>query len=589
MRSYAGIIGASNDRLLEHLGGAIRLPGSSPPLLHLDGDCGLATTSHRPDREAPILANDGTARLAGDIRLDDRRSLARALGADYAASDHDLTLRAWRRWGEGCADRLYGDYSLAIWDGKARELFCVRDRFGVRPFYYAAVGSDLVFSDSLAAVIAHPDVDADTLDDAAVAGYLLTGVSEEAAATIYAGVRRLPAGHVLRFRPGLAPDVRCYWRLEGIDADDVRDDVQARLESALRSAIADRVTGTSAMVFMSGGLDSTSIAALAHETLPNVELTAGTSVYRTRIADEEERYATEAARSIGIPIQLFALDAYAPLGALDKGLWTAEPGPLLSAEMTRDIYAGAAAASDTALHGHPADALLIGELTPYLMGLVRRGQIARFVSALVRYTRIRGRLPYFIARHLLSRRRVAAPLAVPAWLEPSFAEAMAERQAARAEDVNGEGVRPQAAAALRSAVWSSYFEWAHPLMTGAPIELAYPFCDARVVDAAMTAAPIPAMVDKHVLREILRGRVSEMVRTRRKTSLTGDPWTAAAGEERLAISAARGYVDPRRFADACRTSGSLADATLRAVAFEYWMSELPGRVRLARNALRRSV
>ncbi|HEX6640635.1 MAG TPA: asparagine synthase-related protein, partial [Thermoanaerobaculia bacterium] len=127
---------------------------------------------------------------------------------------------------------------------------------------------------------------------------------------------------------------------------------------------------------------------------------------------------------------------------------------------------------------------------------------------------------------------------------------------------------------LQSSSWSSYFEWAHPLLTRAPIELVYPWCDLRVIDAALAMPPFPWLVDKHVLREVLRGRVSEVIRTRPKTFASGsDPWTVPATDALISIDLAAPYVDRKRFADSVRAEGVLRDTTLRAVVLEWWLRE----------------
>jgi hypothetical protein len=260
---------------------------------------------------------------------------------------------------------------------------------------------------------------------------------------------------------------------------------------------------------------------------------------------------------MGMPI-----DDYAPLQALDDGLWTADPGALLTAPMTRAIYAIAAAHAPLALHGHPADAVLATDLTASLRQLPPLQRMA----ALVRYTRVKRRPPYFFLRDLLGLRRSAGPAAPPAWL-------LARPRAARQTDSARVAVR-----ALASPAWSSYFEWAHPLQTRAPIELAYPWCDVRVIEAALALPPIPWLVDKHVLRTILRGRVSERIRLRPKSFLQGDPWACSLNGRELTIDSASRFIDPRGFMQACRSAGTLHDQTLRAVAFEYWYKALPSRI-----------
>lgn len=508
MRSFAGLLhidgSAPDPTLLRRLGETIRLPASSAPVLEVERECGTATVLHREGGEAS---------------------------------------------------------SLPRWDAARGELLCERDPFGVHPFYYAHTQRGLVFSDGLEAILAHPDVNADELDERAVGDYLARGVCGDERATIYANIRRLPPGHRLTWRRGEAIGMQRWWTLPAPRRERSRD-AAARLEAALKDAIRDRVRSDAAVVFMSGGLDSTALAALTREARPETRLIAATSVYRARIADVEESYAVEAARSIGIGIRVFPLDDYPPLHSLEAGLWTAEPGPLLTASMTHDIYAACSEEAPVALHGHPADALLAPSFTKFLRGL----PLARRATALVRYTLIRRRPPWFFLRELLGIPRREPPLpAPPAWLR------------AEAHDVARDN-------ALASPMWSNFFEWAHPLQTRAAIEVAYPWSDPRVLDAALALEPIPWLVEKHIVRAMLRGRVSERIRGRKKSFLQGDPWTCALPAEReLRIEAAARWIDPERFVRECRGAGSLSDATLRGVAFEYWLRELPSRVKALRN------
>lgn len=426
-----------------------------------------------------------------------------------------------------------------------------RDPFGVRPFYYAQTTQGLVHSESLEEVLAHPGVRVDELDDQAVADYLTVGVCLDAAATIFKHVRRLPPGHELTVREGEVT-IRRYWSLP---APRPRKSAPAELEAALRDAIREHLTARSAVIFMSGGLDSTTLAALAREAAPDVQLLAQTSVYRSRIADVEEAFAVEAARSIGIPIRIFPLDDYPPLQALDEHVWTPDPGALLSFPMTRAVHAAALEHAPIALHGHPADAVLSAELTPYLRSL---GFFER-IAALIRYTVTRRRPPFFFFRDLLGwPRREHEPELLPDWLR----------------------VRPHPRSTghpLESPIWPSYFEWAHPAMTRMPLEVVYPWLDERVVEAALAMPPIPWLADKYVVRRMLRGRISDMVRLRRKTFVTGDPWRVALPAGRsLEIEAASAYIDPERFRAALRGASALSNMTLRAVAFEYWLRRIGG-------------
>ncbi len=103
----------------------------------------------------------------------------------------------------------------------------------------------------------------------------------------------------------------------------------------------------------------------------------------------------------------------------------------------------------------------------------------------------------------------------------------------------------------------------------------------------MELAPVPWLVDKHVVRELLRGRVSEVIRRRPKTFVPADPWQAPLPVARsLEIEAASRWIDPAGFRAALRGARVLSDMTLRAVALEYWVRELPGRVERLRSTNR---
>jgi hypothetical protein len=231
---------------------------------------------------------------------------------------------------------------------------------------------------------------------------------------------------------------------------------------------------------------------------------------------------------------------------------------LLTAYATRDIYAMAAEHAPVALHGHPADAVLSADLTRVLRSL---GPLA-LISALLRYTIALRRPPYFFFRSLLERSPSPDPEPLPDWL------------LVRAHRVDIDPSAPFAVSALQSPGWSSYFEWAHPLQTRAALEVSYPWSDVRVIEETLATEAIPWLADKMVLRKLLRGRISEKVRTRRKTYLTGDPWTASIDGRDLTITAASRYVDPTRFLYRVQQEGRLSDMTLRAIALDYWIRRL---------------
>ena len=226
----------------------------------------------------PALASDAGAGvvLAADARIDDRGSLCDALGVPHPErgrlADADLVLRAFARWGEACPRHLVGDYAFAAWDGRRGALFCARDHIGARPFYYALEGDRFVFASSVEAVLAAPGVSGD-LDERMVAAYLSSLRVDHAERTFFRAVRRLPAGHALAVEMktggGFGVRVERHWRPEQTPpAAAASDDAHAeRFLELCGKAVRDRLRGGPVATHLSGGLDSSSVAALAAREL----------------------------------------------------------------------------------------------------------------------------------------------------------------------------------------------------------------------------------------------------------------------------------------------------------------------------------
>src|SRR5690242_8419808 len=121
------------------------------------GVCRIGGSDAQATGLSPGADADGLA-IAADARLDNRSELARVLGVSdtHPGVDGDATilLAAYRRWGAACVDHLYGDYAFAVWDSRAQRLFCARDPFGVKPFFYYCDGGTLAFASEIKALVA---------------------------------------------------------------------------------------------------------------------------------------------------------------------------------------------------------------------------------------------------------------------------------------------------------------------------------------------------------------------------------------------------------------------------------------------------
>ena len=199
--------------------------------------------------------------ITADARLDSRTDLLAVLdlsmgGIDPSVPDSDLILRAYAKWGTACVEHLRGDFSFAIWDSCNKQLFCARDQFGIKPFYYASIGSIVIFSNTLDCIRRHPAVSG-RLNDLAIADFLLFDMIREQGTTSFADIQRLPPAHTLVCRQdGIS--LRRYWVLPVSTPIRHKRPTECveQFRELLDRVVADRLRTNNVGVLMSGGLDS---------------------------------------------------------------------------------------------------------------------------------------------------------------------------------------------------------------------------------------------------------------------------------------------------------------------------------------------
>lgn len=523
-----------------------------------------------------------------DGRLDDREALVRRLEADLdrpfgAAVDVELVLAAYERWGIDCPSQLLGDFSLCIWDAERRQLVCARDHFGVKPLYYARVGAAIVISNVLRSVRRYPGISV-RLDDLAVGDVLLFGLAMNPSRTMFADVSRVPPAHVL-VSSASGVRLRRYWAVEPPETREYRDDREPVEEfaAALRQAVADRIRSRPIGVLMSGGLDSSSVAAVAAGVLGPAapeSLRAFTGVYETVAADQERHYSSLVAARLNIRIDHLPLDGYTFFDRWDTGELPPEPTTEPMTATTADLLARAAVHGASVLTGDGGDPLLLPSPLIRQVGSVPfRRLMAGFWASLG----AQPRPPIGLRSSLRNRARQWARH-VPSWLaEPllqsfdargRWAEITAQRSADR-------GPRSAAVNSLTDPWWPSTFETYDPGATGRPVEMRYPFFDVRLVGVALRLPSFPSCVNKQVLRDAMRGRLPDEVVQRPKTplavaseSLHGQ-WSVSAAVQALAAAPAiEQYVNIQRFeADVCPEYlfTDRARGTLAAVSLAVWL------------------
>src|SRR5262245_59299346 len=199
-------------------------------------------------------------------------------------SDTEAILHAYAAWGPRCVERFRGMFAFSLWDARRREVFFARDRVGIKPLYFARVtrgeGETVLFASEVRALLASGLVER-RLSPAGLATYLWNGFVI-GPGTILRDVRELPAGCWLRLADdGRVLEQQRYWRLPGAGA---ARRTLAELEQALEDAVRLRLLADVPLgVFLSGGIDSSAVAALATRV--------GTSKIRTfNVAFDEAEY-----------------------------------------------------------------------------------------------------------------------------------------------------------------------------------------------------------------------------------------------------------------------------------------------------------
>ena len=295
--------GPADPALIERLTDLVAHRGPDGRGVRINGNVGLG---HR--RLAIIDLSEDAAQPMRDTRYPvwityngeiynylELRAELEALGFTFhTASDTEVLLAAYVCWGEKCLERFNGMWSFAIHDERDNTLFCARDRFGVKPFYYVNTPTEFAFGSEIRQLL--PLVERRVAEDDLVRDFLVCGLTDHTNRTFFKGVEKLPPGHMLRVdvSTGLINVARYYVlapQAARVDEDaprllrDLLDDAtRLRLRSDVR-------VGTC----LSGGLDSSTVATLAANrySLNSNEAFFAITAISQQASNNEEKYAAE--------------------------------------------------------------------------------------------------------------------------------------------------------------------------------------------------------------------------------------------------------------------------------------------------------
>lgn len=176
-------------------------------------------------------------------------------------SDTETILHAYEEWGEDCVARLRGMFAFAIWDRKTEKLFVARDRFGIKPLFYAEHGNTFYFASEMKAILADPTVRRD-MDEVSLACYFSLSYIPDSM-TIFKGIRKLLPGHTLTRQNGHT-QIKKYWDI-AYEPDRSRSEdyfINRFMELFHESIRIHLISDVPLGAFLSGGIDSSAVVAM---------------------------------------------------------------------------------------------------------------------------------------------------------------------------------------------------------------------------------------------------------------------------------------------------------------------------------------
>jgi asparagine synthase (glutamine-hydrolysing) len=590
MCGIAGIVARDpgarvDEHRLARMRDALRHRGPDGSGLFVDGPVGLAHTRlaivdvARGEQPMGNESGDVWITFNGEIyNHEDLRQDLEAAGHQYRTRcDTETIVHLYEERGDGAVDALRGMFAFAIWDRPRRRLLLARDRLGIKPLYYRVDDGELLFASEIKALLAASRGRA-TFNDAVLPEFLSTRfVSGDE--TFFRGVRKLLPGHVLTWSldaaPRRAPAPRRYWQLPDPapmagGAPSARD-LRARLETAVRSHL---MSDVPLGVFLSGGIDSSALAALAARATREPLQTFAVGFAE---ADANELpYARMMARHIGATHRDVTVTPEAFFSALPHALWHEDEPMAFSSSVPLFTLAHLAREHvKVVLTGEGADELFLGynryrvtrwnarlgqpywTVMPASARRVIRDAVRALPARLARVARrtflglepgVRGVyhenfavVPLELQRRLLRRRDL---------LDGRDAYAT---QMAYFDGASGGLLDRLGRAELQSYLHELLMKQDQMSMA-ASIESRVPFLDDRLIEHVVAMpgdAKLPGWQTKTLLRAAVRDLLPAPILTRRKMGFPvplGDWWRGrfAAVVEEFVLGprlAARGYFD----------------------------------------------
>ena len=498
----------------------------------------LAIIDTTPAGHQPMVSADGQHVLVfnGEIfnYVELRREL-RALGHRFRSSgDTEVLLAAWRQWGERATDHLIGMFAFAVWDRQQNALFGARDHFGIKPLFLYEGKKATIIASEIKAIHAS-GLGGYTENWSAVASYLVDGQLDEPSATCFTEISHIAAGHLFRVDADGRVRQRRYhqWSTEVLESADDAPSIIADLleESVHLRTRADVPVG----VCLSGGLDSTAIACSIARRRQTLNDSAPLLAFNFKAPEyDESPYIAETLRQTGATLVPLHMDVRSAWGSLSRVLhFQDEPMHSMNALVGYELMRLARRHGTlVVLNGQGADETLAGYSSyheAHWLTSILNGRPDRALSDIREHAKAFGANPYYHVRDVVRRLAFSVAARIPgygffaqfaraSWNEnnPWYTSDLTNRVPPRT-------THPQSRleAQQRDAVTDSplplYLRIEDRNSMAHGVEVRVPFLDPRLTQYALSlpiASRMRGPLNKFALREGLRGRIPELVRSR---------------------------------------------------------------------------
>jgi asparagine synthase (glutamine-hydrolysing) len=535
MSGICAVLGSNAEQLVRKMCNSLRHRGPDDEGIFIDKNLALGHTSLQtadiPVPHQPLANEDRTIWITFDGEIYNKEQLIKQLEKNHTFdtnSSAEVVAHSYEEDGPSCVNRFNGMFAFSLWDSAKAKLFCARDRFGMKPFYYCDCPPMFVQASEIKALLTVPSVPKKP-NDPIVYDYLMTAHNDHTEDTFFTGIKRLlPAHHMFVDHTGVK--IRRYWnptralRTDQLAKEDqsYASELRELLQDSVRITLpADLPVGT----FLSGGLDSTSIAYLVNDILnstPSARTQNGegqelfSAIYREPLEQGDERpYIEEIVHALKTKANYVSPSVAGRWKDITQFIYYVdEPVAVFNYYAFWCLSRKAREKVRVVFYGHGTGILgeleSVEEYTRYFRELWRRKRIARLllemVGALPRVT-ISSIKTVTVIWNRSGKSRIEGLLA-PQFAARFIREARIENFSLRSE--YSHWIAGNLVDCLRvSDLVSSAFS----------LEPRYPFLDPRIVEFALslpTTQKVRKGWSKYVLRNAMKSVIPDAVRKSRK-------------------------------------------------------------------------